>query len=95
MEGASLKGADKVKDMSISERTKRAMLAEAVEDRIFNLYDDLEVLMKDGIPPTDEKRDEISSLAQQIKASQTQYENLVTGEPSEIMDMMRSESDEK
>ena len=48
MEEASRKGAEKVKAMSIEERTRRAMLAEAVEDRIFSLYDDLEGLLKDG-----------------------------------------------
>lgn len=93
MEEASLKGADKVKEMSISERTKRAMLAEAVEDRIFSLYDELEELMQQQDEPTnddEERRDDIRSLAKQIKASQTYYENLVSGEPSEMMDMMQS-----
>lgn len=85
MEGASAKGADKVREMSIEERTKRAMLAEAVEDRIFSMYDDLEVLLKDGVPASDEDRDEIQSLAQEIKASQSQYENLVSGEPSTML----------
>lgn len=85
MEGASAKGADKVREMSIEERTKRAMLAEAVEDRIFSMYDDLEGLLKDGVPVSDEDRDEIQSLAQEIKASQSQYENLVSGEPSSML----------
>lgn len=85
MEEASLKGADKVKEMSIEERTKRAMLAEAVEDRIFSMYDEIEALLPNGVPASDEDRDEVTSLAKQIKASQSQYENLVTGEPSAML----------
>lgn len=88
MEEASLKGAAKVREMSIEERTKRAMLAEAVEDRVFQMYDNLEVLLKDGVPATEEDREEISKLAKQIKASQAQYENLVSGEPSELLGTM-------
>lgn len=87
MEDASARGADKVRAMSIEERTRRAMLAEAVEDRIFSMYDDLEGLLKDGVPANDEDRDEIKSLAQQIKASQSQYENLVSGEPSAMLEL--------
>jgi len=85
MEEASLKGADKVKEMSIEERTKRAVLAEAVEDRIFSMYDEIEALLPTGVPASDEDRDEVTSLAKQIKASQSQYENLVTGEPSAML----------
>jgi hypothetical protein len=85
MENASAKGADKVREMSVEERTRRAMLAEAVEDRIFSMYDDLEGLLQDGVPANDEDRDEIQSLAREIKASQSQYENLVSGEASAIL----------
>ena len=88
MEEASRKGADKVKEMSIEERTKRAMLAEAVEDRVFQMYDDLEGLLKDGVPATEDDREEISNIAKQIKASQLQYENLVSGKPSEMLGTM-------
>ena len=64
------------------------MLAEVVEDRVFQMYDDLEVLLKDGAPASEEDREEISKLAKQIKASQSQYENLVSGEPSEMLGTM-------
>lgn len=94
MEDASARGAEKVRAMSIEERTKRAMLAEAVEDRIFSMYDDLEALLKDGVPTSDEDRDEIKSLAEQIKASQSQYENLVSGEPSAMLDLTEAGDDE-
>ncbi|CAB9502053.1 expressed unknown protein [Seminavis robusta] len=85
MEQASQKGADKVRAMSIEERTRRAMLAEAVEDRIFTMYDDLEGLLQDGVPVSEQDREEIQSLAQEIKASQSQYETLVSGEPSVML----------
>jgi hypothetical protein len=85
MEDASQKGADKVRDMSIEERTRRAMLAEAMEDRIFTMYDDLEGLLEDGLPKSTEERDEIQSIAKEIKASQSQYEDMVSGQPSEML----------
>jgi len=48
MESASERGYDKTKKISISERTKRVMLAEAVENRIFQLQDDLDALLMIG-----------------------------------------------
>ena len=99
MEEASRKGADKVKAMSIEERTRRAMLAEAVEDRIFSLYDDLEQLLDDtkgkDTPTSVEDREEITSIAKQIKASQSQYENLVSGQPSAMLDLGTNNGDEE
>ena len=46
MESASLAGAENIRKLDIAERTKRAMLAEAVEDRIFEMVDELEALTK-------------------------------------------------
>ena len=87
MEEASQKGADKVRSMSIEERTRRAMLAEAMEDRIFSMYDELEGLLEtDGtVPTSEENREEIKNLAQEIKASQSQYEDVMTGRPSAML----------
>ena len=90
MEQASLKGAAKIRAMSIEERTKRAMLAEAVEDRIFSMYDEIEARLQGGVPTTDEDRNEIKSLAKEIKASQSQYENLVSGKPSAMLGAINS-----
>eukprot|EP00984_Skeletonema_dohrnii_P018352 scaffold8553_cov67-Skeletonema_dohrnii-CCMP3373.AAC.1 len=46
MEMASLKGAEEIAKLDIQERTKRAMLAESVEDRIFELVDELEQIVE-------------------------------------------------
>mmetsp|Transcript_21957 Transcript_21957/g.27169 ORF Transcript_21957/g.27169 Transcript_21957/m.27169 type:complete len:153 (+) Transcript_21957:118-576(+) len=91
MEEASREGYERIRNMSIAERTKRAMLAEVIEDRIFSMYDDLEGLVaKDGSVEK-ENRDKVTELAIQIKASQKQYRTLVTGEPSSMLDMMEGD----
>jgi len=74
--------------MDIHERTKRAMLAEALEDRIFEIVDELEVLTKanGGLENlSDEVRNEAVELAKQVKASQKQYDDLVNGRPSSLL----------
>lgn len=85
MENASRRGADKVASMSIEERTKRAMLAETVEDRIFSLHDELELLLPDNGMALLEKREKIEFLSGEIKASEEQYEALVSGKPSSML----------
>mmetsp|Transcript_13570 Transcript_13570/g.18978 ORF Transcript_13570/g.18978 Transcript_13570/m.18978 type:complete len:161 (-) Transcript_13570:93-575(-) len=88
MEQASRVGANQIKELSIAERTKRAMMAEAVEDRIFSMYEDLEKLMnEDGTLEVDD-REQATDLAKQIKASQEQYETLVSGRPSSMLDQL-------
>mmetsp|Transcript_8159 Transcript_8159/g.16606 ORF Transcript_8159/g.16606 Transcript_8159/m.16606 type:complete len:167 (-) Transcript_8159:727-1227(-) len=87
-EETALEGAAAVKAMSIEERTRRAMLAEAVEDRICNHYDDLEeILGQEGIlPESEEEREEITNIAKQIKVLQNDYKQLVSGERSAYLD---------
>jgi hypothetical protein len=85
MEIASRNGADKVRSMSTEERARRAMLAEAVEDRIFTMYDEMEGLLTGGGPAHEADREEIRNLAREIKASQSRYQGLVAGEPSITM----------
>ena len=87
-EETALKGAAAVKAMSIEERTRRAMLAEAVEDRICNHYDDLEeILGQEGVlPESEEEREEITNIAKQIKVLQNDYKQLVSGERSAYLD---------
>lgn len=73
--------------MSIEERTKRAMLAEAVEDRMVLLYDDLEELLgEDGLPSSVENRAEVEVLAREIKSLRGEYQTLVSGGPSPMLD---------
>jgi len=92
MEAVAASGAEKIASMSISERTKRAMLAEALEDRIFQLQDDLENLIPDGstIPTDEQVRSHCVDIAQEIKHAQGQYNDLVSGKPSDILDKLES-----
>ena len=66
------------------------MLAEAVEDRIFELVDQLDELVKrnDGLDSlSDEIREQAVLLAKQTKALQVQYDDLVAGRPSNLLDL--------
>ena len=88
LEGEALAGAERVRSMSIEERTKRAMLAEAVEDRMTVLTDELDALLgEDGMPRNVEDREEVVTLAQQIKDAQEQYKALVNGEATSLFSL--------
>ena len=66
------------------------MIAEAVEDRIFDLVDQLDELVKknDGLDNlSDEVREEAVLMAKQTKALQLQYDDLVAGRPSNLLDL--------
>jgi len=89
MEELSQVGSDKINSLDISERVKRAMLAEAVEDRISELTEDLESCVDNGTIP-ESKREYATELAQQIKVSQTQYQELVSGEPSSVVNAVNA-----
>lgn len=94
MEMASSAGAQAIRKIDIQERTKRAMLAEAVEDRIFELVDELDLLVKrnGGIENlSDDVREEAVELAKQTQALQVQYDDLVNGKPSQLLDMESSD----
>lgn len=88
MEMASLAGAEEIAKLGIDERTKRAMLAEQVEDRIFELVDELEQMVKknNGVLEGDVK-EEVVELAKQTKALQNQYDDLVNGRPSSLLEL--------
>mmetsp|Transcript_58797 Transcript_58797/g.124857 ORF Transcript_58797/g.124857 Transcript_58797/m.124857 type:complete len:158 (-) Transcript_58797:668-1141(-) len=90
MERASVAGADKIAKLDLQERTKRAMLAEAVEDRIFELVDELELLVakSGGLENlSDEIKEEAVEMAKQTKVLQVQYDDLVSGRPSQLLDL--------
>mmetsp|Transcript_28069 Transcript_28069/g.52987 ORF Transcript_28069/g.52987 Transcript_28069/m.52987 type:complete len:163 (+) Transcript_28069:3-491(+) len=95
MERASISGAEEIAKISLEERTKRAMLAEAVEDRIFDLADELDILVakNGGLENlSGEIKEEAVEMAKQTKALQIQYDDLVNGRPSQILDMEMKES---
>jgi hypothetical protein len=85
MEELSSKGADKIAKLDIQERTKRAMLAEQVEDRIFELSDQLEEMFDENYLLPEKNREQAVELAQQTKSLQLQYQELVSGKPSTIL----------
>jgi hypothetical protein len=91
MEQLALSGADKIAKMNISERTKRAMLAEAVEDRISDLTDELEALFdkNTGVLPESNREDALD-ISQQTKVLQSQYKDLVSGGPSPMLQSLES-----
>lgn len=104
MEVTAAQGADKISNMCVAERTKRVMLAETVEDRIFQLQDDLDSLLKMNndnnnasnsnnnsiIPEDEELRSKCVDIAKQIKAAQKQYKDLVSGDESEMLTALNS-----
>ena len=93
LEQASLKGAEKIRGMSIEERTRRAMFAEAAEDRMNALIIELESLLgDDGLPSKVEDRDEVVHIVRQIKSCKEQYNKLVAGEDSSTLNMLSIES---
>lgn len=90
-EDMSSKGANVIAKMDIPERTKRALLAETIEDRIFELTEILEGIVNDNngtIPEADRER--ATDIAKQTKQLQIQYNNLVSGKPSSILDALKS-----
>jgi hypothetical protein len=88
MEMSSIAGAKAISKLNINERTKRAMLAEAVEDRIFEIMDELEDVINrnDGVLEGDEKEEAVE-LARQTKALQVQYDDIVNGRPSHLLNL--------
>ena len=96
MEMSSLAGAKAIAKLDINERTKRAMLAEAVEDRIFEITEEIEEIFNknDGVLEGDQK-DEAVELAKQTKALQVQYDDLVNGRPSYLLNLREDDNVEE
>eukprot|EP00978_Attheya_sp_CCMP212_P018399 scaffold50327_cov50-Attheya_sp.AAC.3 len=98
MEEACQEGSAQVGKMSVEERTKRAMLAELLEDEIFIMTEELEEIVQKQPQPQSQSqimsREEtvllLQSKAQLIKVKQIQYQALVTGEPSSLLTTLDS-----
>lgn len=88
----SLKGADRIREMDVPERAKRALLAETVEDRIFELTEVLEGFVDDNGMIPEENREKAVEIAQEAKSLKIQYNNLVTGQPSTILSTLDNSS---
>jgi hypothetical protein len=94
LESMSLEGAKVIARMDIPERAKRAMLAEAVEDRIFSLTEKLESLIDEGGMITEDNRGKAVEIAQATKSLQVQYQNLVSGKESSILQALSAKGKE-
>lgn len=94
LEQLSLDGAERIAKMDIPERTKRAMLAEQVEDRIFELMDVLDKLVENGEGSgelvKEENREKAVDVAREVKSLQKQYDDLVSGRPSSMLSSLES-----
>ena len=92
LEQLSRRGSDKISKMSVAERAKRAMLAEAMEDNIFSKEIQLEeIIGESGMIPTDpELLQQCKDISIQIREAQTQYEALVSGEQSALLNSLES-----
>mmetsp|Transcript_7862 Transcript_7862/g.21233 ORF Transcript_7862/g.21233 Transcript_7862/m.21233 type:complete len:201 (-) Transcript_7862:267-869(-) len=86
MEEQALAGARKIAQMGIPERAKRAMLAEVLEDQIFANTEQLEQMV--GHADLEENRDAAVELAKQTKQLQIQYQELVSGESSSVLEAL-------
>lgn len=85
-------GADRIAALSTAERTKRAMLAEAIEDEIFAATETLESLLrnaKDGTLP-EIHRERAVELAAKTKLFQVQHNELVSGTTSSVLNALES-----
>ena len=97
MERSSRAGAEAIAKLNAQERAKRAMLAEVVENRIFELVDELELLIKrTGVEIfadfPDDLRESALDMAKRTKELQNQYDDLVNGRPSLLL-MERASSE--
>jgi hypothetical protein len=77
-------GADRIRALGVEERTKRAMLAESVEDRIFELVDEIEQLVASS------KMERAIDLSKQVRSLQTHYQKIVSGQPSSLLQTLES-----
>lgn len=85
-EQASQEGAARIASLSTVERTQRAMLAEATEDRVTALEDQLEVLLEDVGTP----KEKYEVIVKEIQVLKSQYEELVGGRPSAVLETMQN-----
>jgi hypothetical protein len=89
LEEWALEGASKIAKLDLHERTQRAMLAEMVEDKIYENSITLEKLLDEDTGEITD-REAAKEIAMQTRSLQGQYKALVTGEDSTILKAMAS-----
>lgn len=90
LEMSSLAGAQAIAKLDLEERTKRAMLAEVIEDRIFELVDELELFVAKNnglVDASDNVRMRATEMVRETKSLQLQYDDLVNGRPSLLLNL--------
>lgn len=94
LEKESASGYDKIRSISIEERTRRAMLAEAAEDRMVALSDELDALFKqqdrdkmNGIGDDKSREEQVLEIARAIQTAEEQYQAMVNGDDSPFIDL--------
>lgn len=93
LENMSVKGAKAIAGMEVPERAKRAILAEAVEDQIFELNEKLDGFVDENGMIAEESREKAVEIAKATKSLQIQYNDLVTGQKSPILDALNAMED--
>jgi hypothetical protein len=93
LENMSVKGAKAIAGMEVPERAKRAILAEAVEDQIFELNEKLDGFFDENGMIAEESREKAVEIAKATKSLQIQYNDLVTGQKSPILDALNAMED--
>lgn len=91
-EELSRKNADTIAALSISERTKRAMLAEVVEDEIFMVSEQIVDLVQKngGKSDTENYEEQVKELKSRNVFLQQLYRDLVSGRPSSLLNSVDS-----
>jgi hypothetical protein len=93
LESMSVNGAKAVAKMEVHERAKRAQLAEVVEDQIFDLNEKLDAFVDENGMVAEESREEVVEIAKATKSLQNQFNDLVTGQKSPILDALNEMGD--
>jgi hypothetical protein len=93
LENMSVKGAKAIASMEVPERAQRAILAEAVEDQIFELTEKLDGFVDANGMIAEESKEKVMEIAKATKSLQIQYNDLVTGQKSPILDALNAMGD--
>ena len=94
-EKMSKDGADAIASLSLDERTQRAMMAEAIEDRIFAISDELDSMIGANGMIAENLRQDAVHLARESSTLKKQYSDLVSGKPSGVLSSISSMFSEK
>lgn len=91
LEKWALEGAKTIAQLDIHERTQRSMLAEKVEDRIYELTVALEKLVDESTGQIHDKDlPKAKEIAEETRNLQVEYRDLVTGAPSTMLKAVAS-----